>query len=68
MILFIICIENLYNFVLHLQPMSVNRQSFDSRSSGIGIKRKETRPVGDSSFKSQCIDKILDFMREDPVC
>ncbi|XP_042241458.1 kinetochore protein NDC80 homolog isoform X2 [Homarus americanus] len=47
-------------------PSSVSRTSFDSaRNSGIGSKiRKETRPINDSAFKSQCIDKILDFLHK----
>ncbi|XP_063591643.1 kinetochore protein NDC80 homolog [Penaeus indicus] len=47
-----------------LAPPSVSRLSTDSvRSSGMGTKaRKETRPITDSNFKSQCVDKILDFL------
>lgn len=34
-----------------------------ARNSSMGTKvRKEIRPITDSSFKSQCVDKILDFL------
>ncbi|ROT79355.1 putative kinetochore protein NDC80-like, partial [Penaeus vannamei] len=47
-----------------LAPPSVSRLSTDSvRNSSMGTKvRKETRPITDSNFKSQCVDKILDFL------
>nr|XP_027232048.1 kinetochore protein NDC80 homolog [Penaeus vannamei]XP_027232059.1 kinetochore protein NDC80 homolog [Penaeus vannamei] len=47
-----------------LAPPSVSRLSMDSaRNSSMGTKvRKEIRPITDSSFKSQCVDKILDFL------
>ncbi|XP_042886835.1 kinetochore protein NDC80 homolog isoform X2 [Penaeus japonicus] len=43
---------------------SVSRLSMDSvRNSSMGGKaRKEVRPITDSNFKSQCVDKILDFL------
>lgn len=35
-----------------------------SRSSGIGMStRKDTRPITDPAYKTQCINKILDFLR-----
>ncbi|XP_068230074.1 kinetochore protein NDC80 homolog [Palaemon carinicauda] len=45
-------------------PSSASRLSVDSvRSSSVGGKnRKETRPIGDPAFKSECIDKILEFL------
>ncbi|XP_066990640.1 kinetochore protein NDC80 homolog [Macrobrachium rosenbergii] len=45
-------------------PSSVSRLSVESvRNSSVGGKnRKETRPIGDASFKSECIDKILEFL------
>ncbi|XP_064120462.1 kinetochore protein NDC80 homolog [Macrobrachium nipponense] len=45
-------------------PSSVSRLSVESvRNSSVGGKnRKETRPIGDPSFKSECIDKVLDFL------
>ncbi|XP_042875199.1 kinetochore protein NDC80 homolog [Penaeus japonicus] len=45
-------------------PPSVSRLSMDSvRNSSMGGKaRKEIRPIMDSNFKSQCVDKVLDFL------
>ncbi|KAK8400386.1 hypothetical protein O3P69_003221 [Scylla paramamosain] len=45
-------------------PQSVNRLSTDSaRNSGIGTStRKETRYVNDPAHKTQCINKIMEFL------
>lgn len=36
----------------------------NARSSGVGLStRKDTRPITDPAYKTQCINKILDFLR-----
>lgn len=50
----------------NLQP-NTNRLSIESsRSSSIGGRsvRKESRPLNDPKFKSICIDKILEFLKQ----